>query len=282
MKNSSDKTKKQISLINRLVSLAIASAKIKTIEIQQKKRVWKGLYPPISLYIYAGYGSLKTTLLEEIEKKTGEGTIKKCTAAGLVGSIDDGRGLISPVWDHRGKVMAIDEFNVKGESGTETKQAILDIIEKGKYRKNIGRAVKNNVNIKDENLFFRIKEGGISFKTRCGAVICTMVKHTADTFHMALLSRCIPLSYSIDDPEMIFTGEIEWKIVNHKVKEHVKISLKDWEYIYRFSMDHSINDKIRTASMLARVYAVLGKHDDELYGIICALRNDVENTSVKW
>ena len=74
-------------------------------------------------------------MLQEVAKKMGNEVVKKCTAAGLVGSIDEGRSVISPVWDNRNKIITIDEFNTQGGSADETKQAILDIIEKGEYSK---------------------------------------------------------------------------------------------------------------------------------------------------
>lgn len=275
--------KQKIKLIERLVNLSIASAKIEKINIKQKKGVWSGLYPPISIYICAKYGSLKSTMLQALSDVTKQPILKKVTAAGLVGTItDDGGGMISPVWEHRNLVMAIDEFNAVGDSAAETKQALLDIIEKGVYSKVIGRKAKNKVDKSDGDLYYRIEEGQISFKTRCGAVICTMVKHQADTFHLALLSRCIPVTYEIDDPDMIFNGEVKFKFKKLKVKKEVDISLKDWNIITKAAKDYSGDDIVRTASMLARVYAVIGKHDDTLYQIICGLRNDTAATSIVW
>ena len=280
---SSQHLKLKIDLLQRLISIALASCNIKEIKINQKHRVWRTLYPPISIYILAGYGSLKSTMLQEVSKITGQPVLKKVTAAGLVGSIgDDGKTVISPVWNHRRTLMLIDEFNASGENAKDTKQALLDISEKGEYSKIIGRKAKKKINKKDDDLFFRVEEGQISFKTRCGVIMCTMMRHKIDTFHSALLSRCIPITYEIDDPDIIFNGELDFKFKKIKVPEKVEIKLKDWNVITKAAKDYSTNDVVRAASMLARIYAVIGKHDDKLYQIICGLRNDITATTLNY
>jgi len=269
--------KKQWGMIEELISLAIASAKIEKITIIQKKGKYENLYPPINLYLFATSASLKSTILNQIAEVTGKQPYKHVTSAILMGSLkkDEGKSLMSPAWICRKSVMGLDEFNVDGENGYATKQALLDIMEFGKVKRAMAVGIKEPIKIQDKDMYYQAAGPEIEFKTRVSTIIATMKQHSKDIFQQALISRCIPIAYNLDDPDIVYEGYAKLKIRKYKVEKHVTISLKDWKIIYESAKKHFPRDipwQIRTAGMFAKIFAVKGKHDHEMYGIVGSLR----------
>lgn len=272
--------KKQWKIIGDLVSLSIASAKIEKIKIIQKKGVYEKLYPPINLYLFATASSLKSTILNQVAEVTGHEPYKQVTAAILMGSLrkDEGKSLMSPAWICKESVMCLDEFNVDGPSGHSTKQALLDIMEFGKVKRAMAVGVDKPLMIKDKDLYYKVVGAEIEFKTRVSTIIATMRQHSRDIFQQALISRCVPIAYNVDNVDLIFEGNTTLKITKHKVKKNVTIKKKDWETIYMFAKKWIPQDPtlvVRTAGILAKVFAVKGKHDYNMYKIICALKINI-------
>lgn len=269
---------KNNELLNELVSICIASAKINKIKIIEENGTWEGTIPALHLYIYAERGSLKTTYLREIAKKCNQIIYKKVTTAMLSGSAEDSQSLISPAWVCRNSVMCLDEFNADNENAEEVKQALLDIMEFGTFSRVFARNIKvtNLTDKYNPYLYYRTEGGIVSYQTNVSVIIATMKEHRNSKIHSALISRCIPINYSIENVKDVCKGNCGLKIKEYKVKKEVTIKLKDWEYIFNFVCDNFPNDpgmQLRTAGMLCKIFAVKGKHDKDLYFNICALRS---------
>lgn len=267
-------------ILMELVSISIASAKIRKIKVIQKNRVWEGLYPPLSLWIQAEAGSLKTTLFEGISKITGLDSFKKITPASLAGSIrrESGHSITSPAWMCRNSVMLLDEFNLtRGEGAEDVKQVLLDITEKGKFKKAIAYKSKKIDPIIEGDLYYKIYEGVIEFKTRCAVIFATMRDHEQDVFHNALMSRCIPIRYKIDDVDLIYDGGVKTNFKIYKVKEEITVNLSDWNIITSFVKErygYNVGFQIRLAGMLTKIFAVKGFHDYKLYEVVVMLKHN--------
>ena len=285
--NSEDKIKddgkkviESTKKLSELINLAIASAKIKNLILQEKNSNIS-IRPQINILIHGSIGSTKSTMLKEISKKIGcPLPVTDMTFPALVGSIDKQTRMIIPAmcWECKNTLMLMDEFSMDNST---TGNAILQLAEGGEYSRKISMfsMPKEEIN---EDLFFKTKDGTISVKTRFSLIFATMrnVEYTQSKLLKALISRCLVIPYypTIKELKEISDGKPSFYYKEIKIKEdNVFIKRKDYEKIRNFvdSKNIGMDNYLRTIGDCCRVYAITHKHDTKLYELICSLKNIV-------
>ena len=281
-----DKIITKRAIISKLVNLAIASAKVKSLILEEEKSNIS-IRPQINILIHGGIGSTKSTMLKEISKKINcPLPITDMTFPALVGSIDKQTRQIIPAmsWECRNTIMLMDEFSMDNQV---TGNALLQLTEGGEYSRKLSMWSMPSED-KCEELYFKAHNGTISIKTRFSLIFATMrnVEYTQSKLLKALISRCLVIPYYPVKQELqnIADGNPSffYKEIIPKEKE-VFIKKSDYNKIKSFvdSKDIDMNNYLRTIGDLCRIYAVLGKHDEELYNLICSLKNIVYKTHHK-
>jgi len=268
-------------IISKMAYLCYSSSFLKSVTIKQEKGE-KTIRGNMHLFLRADSGNFKSTILKELGEYFKVNTIELITSAGLVGTIDKNMNVIpGECWRIRNKLLLLDEFNVDGDNSCTA--PLLSLLEDQKYKKAIGR-MANELKEKDKDLFFEVKKGEICVKTRFSCVICSMKKigKNRSVNMEALLSRCIVIPYELEDNEVkqIMNGS---KLLNmekcpFKKPFDVTISKDDYKVIMD-SVDSypQLNMKkqyARTVCDCCRAFAVLGKHDEQVYFLITKLHQE--------
>jgi hypothetical protein len=275
-----DKIITKRAIISKLINLAIASAKVKSLVLEEEKSN-VSIRPQINILIHGGIGSTKSTMLKEISKKINcPLPITDMTFPALVGSIDKQTRQIIPAmsWECKNTLMLMDEFSMDNQI---TGNAILQLAEGGEYSRKLSMWSMPTED-KCEDLFFKAHNGTISIKTRFSLIFATMrnVEYTQSKLLKALISRCLVIPYYPVKAELenIANGNPSffYKEIIPKEKD-VFIKKSDYNKIKKFvdESDVDMNNYLRTIGDCCRVYAVIGKHDEELYTLICSLKNIV-------
>lgn len=268
-------TKRKI--LSKLINIAIASAKIKSVTLEEEKSEVP-IRPQINILIHGGIGSTKSTMLKEISKKIGcPHPITDMTFPALVGSIDKQTRQVIPAmcWECRNTLMLMDEFSMDNQV---TGNAILQLSEGGDYSRKISMWCMPNKE-EDGDLFFKANNGTIHIKTRFSLIFATMrnVEYTQSKLLKALISRCLTIPYYPNKSELehIANGNPSFFYEEIKPKEEiVYIKKKDYYRIKDFvdKQDIDLNNYLRTIGDCCRIFAVLGNHEEELYKLICSLK----------
>lgn|SRR3990167_3002862 len=267
-------------LISLFVNMSVASARIRRLTLHEKHGT-HNLRPQINLLLASAIGSCKSTILSQItrENKLPE-PFPDISFPGLVGSIDHNRGDVVPAaaWEFRNKILCIDEFNYKKDR-TVTK-ALLQIMEGQTYTRKLARH-SVPMEMKDKDLFFRVKDGTIELKTRLATIIGTMyvqnfIKHPQGEDMHALLSRTIPVYFTLQQDELyqIADGKILYRYKKFNPPQEIDIKRKDYnkivDYVKSQGMSHELF--LRTIGDCCRARAVLGRHDEEIYRLIAVCK----------
>jgi hypothetical protein len=275
--------------LSLLVNLAIASAKLRKIIIQQDFGVHE-MRPQIHLIISGDPGSNKSTVLSEVARQFKSHPYMELTNAGLLGSIDKNTKSVTPgaAWLSRNACLVGDEFEFVDPYGriNPITNMLLSLTEHDQYfKKKIGLA-SDDFNKKDKDLFFRVKNGTIEVKTNFSLIIGTMNKMTWKNQKLiALKSRCIPLRWL---PEFDIISEIAKgkKIFRYSnllattFKENqglIQIDNSDYNKIFDFLVTKNIENYLflRTLGDLCRVFAITKKHDFNTYNLIINLKTEI-------
>jgi hypothetical protein len=276
-------------IVSKLVSLSLASAQIRSLKVVQQHQILT-MRPQLHFMILAHSGVGKSSLLDQIEKIEGSEVYTEITGPGLIGSVDRkmGNAVVSgAAWDNRGRLLILDEFRI-GYKDNDAIHPLLQLMERGFYKKKIG-LMSQTVDFKepegspDPDYFFAVKDGELRLKTRFGAIMASMrdLENDMRSEIMALISRCIPFRWSATTEELsdIANGVQLFIPEKFKIKiVDVVISKKDYSKIKKYVDDIHLDQKIylRTIGDCCRAFAVIGKHDDAVYDLICRLKIEAQ------
>lgn len=265
------------SKLSEIINIVIASSKIQTLKIPSKK-----IRAQLHTIIYGGLGGTKTDILWEISKNINLIPTNSFGAPHIYGTVDKMTGIHTPpmVWDCRNSCLLVDDFvfDSKNFKSMNTIQALLPILEHPHISKRIGYRC-NEVCEKDEDLYLKVKDGKIDCTTRFSLIMNTMtdLRRLSSHYISAFTSRCliIPHYPNLDDLRRIARGGTFYEFKKINVKKNVEISKKNYNIIINF-VDSAIRNPdsyLRTIGDCCRVYAVLGKHNKEIYNTVVMLHN---------
>ena len=269
-------------LISRLAYVCYCSSYVRTLHIQEEGGTVK-IRGQLHLFLRAKSDTFKSTMLKQIARHFKIRTKELITNAGLVGTIDKNEGVIpGECWRARNSLMLLDEFNIDGESNCVP--SLLTLLEDQEYSKSIGRRTHEKRE-EDGDLFFEVKNGEIGVKTRFSCVICSMrkIEKSRSVNVEALLSRCVVLRYNLTPEEVkrVMNGfpllsikKCPFKkpfdrIIGKKAYKEIMNCVESYP---NFDMDKHFP---RIVGDCCRVFAVLGRHDKELYHEITRLAQEL-------
>ena|SRR6056297_515555 len=271
-------------LLNKYMNLAIASAKIQSIKIKQPVGTYT-LRPQIHLIIAGNRGTCKSTAITQVSNHFNQEPYNDITAASLVGTIDsDTKEVIEgAAWDNRNSVCCIDEFMFRDRAGrpVETINILLSLMEGNQYYKR-KLALKNKMPVKkqDGDCYFLVNDGQIEVKTNFSLIIGTMSKLKFSNIKLqAFLSRCIPIEWAPNELAIldIATGNplFDYEDLTPKNRE-VTINQINYMEILEFvkSKNPDIGIYLRAIGDCCRIFAILGRHDKELYEDLIFRKNE--------
>lgn len=271
--------------LSLLINLAIASARLRSIEIQEEHAI-HFLRPQIHILISGDPGSCKSTVLGEVAQTFKSHPYNDMTEAGLVGSIEKNMHMFIPgsAWSCRNSIMVIDEFEFVSENGKihPIIDKLLTLTEHEQYfKKKIGLA-SNEIHEKDNDLFLNVKNGEIEVKTNFALMIGTM-QHLRfrNTKLQALKTRAIPIFWKPDFDVILNISKgiklFAYKDLLHNWKQgekKVRISLEDYLIIRNYLTSKYQNSSLflRLLGDMCRIFAILKHHDTSIYDLIIALK----------
>jgi hypothetical protein len=208
----------------------------------------------------------------------------------MIGSIDRITGRLIPglVWETRKKPLLLDEFRTGERGDAGAIDVLLGALESGHYKRRIAVQCQP-FEEKDGSLYYRARNGEIEVHTSFPCIIATMKKlemSRSDKVE-ALVSRCIPIKYEL--PDDVVDAALQGARLYHpdrlKSPQNAVISKRDYRVIV------SIASKLRThhsklrenyarvVGDLCRIFTILGRHDEELYRLVCFLKasNSIED-----
>jgi hypothetical protein len=268
-------------IISKMAFLSYSSAFIKTLTIEEPKGDYttRGV---LHLFLRADTGSVKTTIMSEIARNFKCQVVPDITGSGLVGTIDKNMNVVpGHAWLSRNKLLLLDEFSVDGNSSSVL--PLLALLENQCYEKHFGRFAQAKKE-KDKDLIFEVGAGFMRMKTRFSAIISTMKmigKSRSESIE-ALLSRCIVIKYSLSKEELdkILDGERLMKFEKCEFKKpfDAKIKLADFmkirECVNQYPALNEHKHYLRIVGDCCRAFAVLGKHDEQVYFLITKLHQE--------
>ncbi len=265
-------------IISDLVSLSMATAKIKKLTLHEPKRDIC-IRPQLHVILQSRFGSCKSTILSEIAKsyEPALNIYTNLTMPSLTGTIDSQtKQIIPPVsWDARNSTLLLDEFKYKEKS--DLIDALLMILENQAYGRRFGLFSMSS-NKKDGDLYFRVKRGEIMMKTRFNMILATMraLNRTRDIPLQALVSRGVLYHFTLTRKELnkIARGEKILSITLHDVKEEIEINKHVYMKIVRFVDKSGVSDShyLRCINDCCRSYAVL--NDFKMMKLITTLHKN--------
>jgi len=266
--NEGKTAKLHTSNISRLVSIAIGSAKIKKLVLQEKNGP-KQIRAQMHVILRARTGAGKSTILAEIAKHEGREVVDEITRAGLVGSIDQRVMQLIPgaAWTYRNGIVPFDEFRFRRQSDDWV--VFLKLLEDQTYSRKLG-VFSSTLDLQDGDLYLRQRDGQIKMRTRFAAVIGTMrnFKLVQSLEFKAFINRCVPYQYDFTDAELegIARGDEIVKIKEYKPDEEIEIKKSAYFKIVRFVRNYMRVGReatrkenfLRAVGDLCRVRAVEG------------------------
>lgn len=267
-------------IVSTLVNIACASIKISKVILKEPEGDFE-LRPQLHFMLLSDPGNIKSTVLSEVAKIHNISPYASVTYPGLVGSVQSRGGVVIPgaAWESRNKIMLLDEFNPKHEMMI----ALLRVLEDQQYKRKLGfKSIK--VNKRDGDLYFKAKDGVVELKTRIACIIASMMhlEYSLRESTQALVSRCVPFRFipSIELLSNIARGGKIYKYTNYEIKytendkHSITINEDDYMKIVEFIENEKLDKKIfmRSVGDCCRAFAVLSKHDYDLYKLICGLK----------
>jgi hypothetical protein len=265
--------------INKLLNIAISTAKLHSLRIS---KINVELRPQLHCFIWGNIGTAKSTILHEIGKGIGIMPIVSLSKANIYGTVDKNTGILNPptIWDCRNSCLLIDEFsfNTQNHNDLDVINSLLPILENPTIHKRLGFRV-NDHEEKDGDLFLKAKNGKLQCKTRFVFIGTSMtdVSTLSSSSNKALISRCLPIPHlpSFEDLEKYSLKELNFfEYKPFKVSEDVVIKEKDYRFLIELLKKKLDNPDrfLRTLGDLCRIFAVLKKHDEELYDLVIHMR----------
>ncbi len=261
------------SVITELVNISLACAKLKKIEVEQEKGIYN-LRTNLNLFLYGQIGSTKSTLLKQISKQTkSKKPFTDMTYPALIGSVDKmtRQLIIGASWECRNSLLLLDEFDFNKKNKDDLR-ALLQLVEGGEYNKKLASFSTPCEEI-DDDLSYHFNNGEFNIKTRFSLIVATMKfpYRSQNKELQALASRSICLAWYPDKKELIklAQGHSLFKFEDKTPQKlEQKIKKKDWDKIIKFVEKTKTHNLLRIAGDCARVFAIEGKHREDLYKLI--------------
>ena len=261
--------------LNKMLNIIISSSGISSLQIKERK-----IRAQLHCIIYGGLGGAKSEILWEVGKNMNKVPTLSFSQANLYGSVDKMTGIHMPpmLWDCRNSVLLLDDFifNTKNYKSMNILQSLLPLLEFPRIVKRVGYRC-NEVNESDGDLHLKVKDGVIDCKTRFSMVMNTMtdLRRKSSEYIDAFASRCIIIPHypSLDDLKRLARDGTFYEFKKIEVEPHVKIDGKNYSRILNFveSNVKKPDSYLRTVGDCCRVYAVLRRHNEEIYNIIIKL-----------
>jgi hypothetical protein len=272
-----------LDIMNLLLNLACASGKIESLLVQEEHKPQK-LRPQLHILLQSSPGYLKTTILQDIGRAYNVTPCSYATYASMIGTIDRFTQQIIPglVWETRRKPLLLDEFRTGERGDAGSIDVLLGVLESGQYKRRIAVQCQP-FEEKDGALYYRASRNGeIEVQTSFPCIIATMknLEMSRSDKIKALVSRCIPVRYKLEDE--IVDDALQGATLYHPQKlnppQSFIISKRDYRTILSLASDLRANHKelrenyTRAVGDMARIYAILGRHDEKLYRLVCFLK----------
>jgi len=284
MTSRKKRIKAKFSIINKIISIVCACAKMKQITLPSSKKIRGNL----NLIIYGDVGQGKSTILRQIADHLDTEINTGFTKATLLGTVDKTTGIFIPplVWTSRNNAIIIDELdlgNRHDHNEQEISKNFLSLLEDPKYSRMIGYR-SNNQNErdkKDKTLYCKIENSKISVNTRFSFICTTMFDpyNFNSTQKRALITRGIVLylNFNYDDLDDIADFSNLIKIDDYEIPIDPSISKKNYLLLRAYVRKFELKEfwYLRTINDLARVFIILRRHDYEIYDYICESRKNM-------
>jgi len=243
------------------------------------------LRPQLHVLLLSPPGNFKSTILRQVGEHYGVTPYSNATYAAMIGTIDQLTKQPIPgiIWDCRNRPLLIDEFET-AKSGD--KASALDVLLAALEDQRCKRKTAAFCAPRDEkegDLFYSVKDGTIEVKTRFAAIIATMRhwERNRSPKIEAIVQRCVPIWYEPDNElcDRILDGERIYEPEEYQVPERAVISRGAYETIRKVAEEYRDRNPdfsrvyARAVGDMCRAYAVVGRHDTALYGLICALKD---------
>jgi len=277
--------KETLSLI---INLSIASARLRNIEIEEPKAIFN-MRPQIHTLLSGDPGSNKSTVLTEVAAYFKSRPWNEITEAALIGSVDKQTHQFTEgaAWSSRNSIFVIDEFEFLDSSrhATPLVKKLLSLTEGEQYFKRKTSIQCAPIKEKDGDLFLKVDKGIIEMKTNFSLMLGTMSKLNFMSQQLqALKTRCIPINWKPDASLILDVAHGE-KIFKYKdlLIEHGKnaqkchISCENYMKIVHFVAEKAPPNSLflRIIGDLCRVFAILKRHDFDVYELIYNMKLDV-------
>jgi hypothetical protein len=270
--------------MNLLLNMACSSTGIETLLVKEKFRTQQ-FRSQLNIILQAGSGKLKSTILEEIGRFYGVTPYSYVTYAAMIGSINRTTGQVIPglVWETRKKPLLLDEFRTGERGDTGAMDVLLGTAESGHYKRRIALA-SETIEEKDGPLYYRVRNGEIEVQTRFACIIATMknLDMSRSDRIRALQQRCIPIKYDLPNKvvDAALQGSPIFRLQKYDPPKEVVINRKDYDKIIQAASEirdtheaSKFNEAYaRSIGDLCRIFAVIGRHDFELYRLVCFLK----------
>lgn len=260
--------------MSKLINIAIATAKIKSLEIPHRK-----IRPFMHLLLYGRIGGGKSTILWDVANKLNAVPIMNLTRATLIGTVDKTTGNFIPpaVWDARNSVLLIDELFIDRNSPERGMlRNLLTLMENPYFEKRMGYRCNDFKEGNMNDLYCVVEKNIIKCKTRFVFFANTMqnLEKTQMIELHSLKTRCLTIPYypSLEDTIRKAKGEPFFVYQKLKCDGDIKISKRTYNKIMKFTEDKNITVEhyLRTIGNLCRAYAVVG-FDKKIFDLICDL-----------
>jgi hypothetical protein len=201
----------------------------------------------------------------------------------MIGSIDRTTGQVIPgvVWEARKKPLLLDEFRSGERGDAGAIDVLLGVLESGHYKRRIAvpcQAFEDT----DGSLYYRFRNGEIEVQTRFPCIIATMrnLDMSRSDKVRALVTRCLPIRYDLPDDvvDAALQGSRLYYPDELSPPKDVVVKQRDYRAVIRIASKIRAanrefrNNYSRAVGDLCRIFAVLGRHDFELYRLVCYLR----------
>jgi hypothetical protein len=281
---SYDWNQKRILLHN----LACYSSEVKTIDVYRKNgEVIPHFRPTIHQFLICVSGlkksSLMTAILDAFQSKEHPTLyVTSPSPSGIMGTIEKDLKDIVPPLAYMYRTLLIDEFNVDPITRSELISAFLPILENEISSRKLGiKTLKKLESQLQDREDMMVRNGVLQFSNlRCNHIFATMknIRKNRSDFYNALLSRTIPILMDWTRQDLITLDDnpdLHFHKIDLSFEKNLTVEYLDYVRIRDFVASFTSLHKscfLRTINDCVRCFAILGKHDLDLYDYIIRSR----------
>jgi len=191
------------SYAQEIIELALASAPVGKLRIQNKNGKWFETRGQVNILIVAPFGVGKSSFLNAVMKAGLGEVITDYTLAGIIGTIKkDGTLIEGTIVDTAGRTTMLDEFQKFRHAERE---ALLSLMEDQWYKRSLGYKLVVPVHKKGEFYEIKAEHNWFWIKVITQFIISAMEFSNRSTVNKALLSRAFPLIFDAEPSEAFLT-----------------------------------------------------------------------------